>query len=237
MSFTATLGGWVSWVTTMPTSDWMTSLSAIQLNSSLGRLPAAATTRAASYLWVKVQKIIRIFTIEYYHVWHISLYYTSGWQSEIIGWKPACIEGVYSMIGRRSTISCTCIYIHWLLCLYQVICCTYLAVKTFVIGHVIYCADVYTMYCLMAVVTIVVCHLCMQTFVLKGDAPHSHWKEQKEQASTLWVICSGMCPHWSVVVGPTTTQPLLITTQASFAPPSDSPEHKCWNAAILYCFY
>ena len=51
--------------------------------------------------------------------------------------------------------------------------------------HVIYCADVYTMYCLMAVVTIVVCHLCMQTFVLKGDAPHSHWKEQKEQASTL----------------------------------------------------
>ena len=29
--------------------------------------------------------------------------------------------------------------------------------------------------------------------------------------------CTGMCPHWSVVVGPiaTTTQPLLTTTQAS----------------------
>ena len=30
----------------------------------------------------------------------------------------------------------------------------------------------------------------------------------------------GMCPHWSAVVGPTTTLPLLTTTQASFAPPS-----------------
>ena len=48
---------------------------------------------------------------------------------------------------------------------------------------------------------------------------------------------SGMCPHWSVVVGPITTRPLLTTTQASFAPPS---EHKnCWNATfetILHSF-
>ena len=30
---------------------------------------------------------------------------------------------------------------------------------------------------------------------------------------------AGMYPHWSVVVGPTYTQPVLSTTQASFAPP------------------
>ena len=32
-------------------------------------------------------------------------------------------------------------------------------------------------------------------------------------------IITVFCLHWSVVVGPTTTQPLLTTTQASFAPP------------------
>ena len=41
---------------------------------------------------------------------------------------------------------------------------------------------------------------------------------------------SGMCPHWLVVVGPTTTQPLLTTTQASFAPPSE--HKKCLNATL-----
>ena len=48
---------------------------------------------------------------------------------------------------------------------------------------------------------------------------------------------TGMCPHWSVVVGPTTTQPLLTTTQASFAPLSG--HIKCWNATfetILHSF-
>lgn len=39
-----------------------------------------------------------------------------------------------------------------------------------------------------------------------------------------------MCPHWSVVVGPTTTQPLLTNTRASFALLS---EHKHYKHVIL----
>ena len=47
------------------------------------------------------------------------------------------------------------------------------------------------------------------------------WLIKHEAKETVHV--SVFCPHWLVVVGPTTTQPLLTTTQASFAQLS---EHK-----------
>ena len=73
--------------------------------------------------------------------------------------------------------------------------------------------------------------VCTPGVCFNSHLTHAYYKP-KQLVYIKQVITSGMCPHWLVVVGPTTTQPLLTTTQATYAPLSELK--RCLHATLMH---